>query len=131
MGNVIQPYWKGGFGKPLLKRSINFSNILYGKSQSKIDLVSSLANEFPISPNTGYLLCDSWYTCDKVMDAFIRKGFYAGLKTNRILYPCSIRTSLNAGLLRCFPNKQKGASLRTSTKCVPHLEYDSLGLSCR
>lgn len=76
---------------------LNYAIILYDKSQSKIDLVSSLANELPVPPNVGYLLCDSWYTCDKVMDAFLCKGFYmvAGLKTNRILYPYGIRTPLN------------------------------------
>ena len=75
---------------------LNYAIILYDKSRSKIDLVSSIADVLPEPPNIGYLLCDSWYTCDKVMDAFIRKGFYtiAGLKTNRILYPCGIRTPL-------------------------------------
>lgn len=76
---------------------LNYAMILYDKSQSKIDLISSIADALPPPPNMGYLLCDSWYTCNKVMDAFICKGFYtiAGLKTNRILYPCGIRTPLN------------------------------------
>ncbi|WP_278320848.1 transposase [Lactonifactor longoviformis] len=36
-----------------------------------------------------YFLCDSWYTTAKVMDSFIRKGFYTigALKTNWIIYP--------------------------------------------
>ncbi len=40
-----------------------------------------------------YFLCDSWYTCSGIMDAFIKKGFYTtgALKTNRVLYPCGIR----------------------------------------
>ena len=76
---------------------LDYAILLYDKSQSKIDMVSSIANTLPAPPNIGYLLCDSLYTCDKVMDAFIRKGFYtiAGLKTNRILYPCGIRTPLS------------------------------------
>lgn len=76
---------------------LNYAILLYDKSRSKIDLVSSIADVLPEPPNIGYLLYDSWYTCDKVMDAFIRKGFYtiAGLKTNRILHPCGIRTPLN------------------------------------
>ena len=79
------------------KLVLNYAIILYDKSQSKIELVSSIADALPVPPNPGYLLCDSWYTCDKVMDAFIRKGFYtvAGLKTNRILYPCGIRIPLS------------------------------------
>ena len=76
---------------------LNYAILLYDKSQSKIDMVSSIANTLPAPPNIGYLLCDSWYTCDKVMDAFVRKGFYtiSGLKTNCILYPCGIRTPLS------------------------------------
>ena len=81
---------------------LNYAILLYDKSQSKIDLVSSIANTLPEPPNIGYLLCDSWYTCDKVMDAFVRKGFYtiSGLKTNRILYPCGIRTPLSEFALK-------------------------------
>lgn len=76
---------------------LNYAILLYDKSRSKTDLVSSIADALPEPPNIGYLLCDSWYTCDKVMAAFIRKGFYtiAGLKTNRILYPCGIRMPLS------------------------------------
>lgn len=76
---------------------LNYAILLYDKSRSKIDLVSRIVDALPEPPNIGYLLCDTWYTCDKVMDAFIRKGFYtiAGLKTNRILYPCGIRTPLS------------------------------------
>lgn len=76
---------------------LNYAIALYDKSQSKIDLVCKIAAELPEPPSMGYLLCDSWYTCEKVMDAFIVKGFHtvAGLKTNRILYPCGVRTQLN------------------------------------
>lgn len=76
---------------------LNYAIILYDKSQSKIDLVCKIAAELPEPPSPGYLLCDSWYTCEKVMDAFISRGFYtiAGLKTNRILYPCGIRVKLS------------------------------------
>ena len=81
---------------------LNYAILLYDKSQSKIDLVSSIANTLPKPPNIGYLLCDSWYTCDKVIDAFIRKGFYtiSGLKTNRILYPYGVRTVLSEFALK-------------------------------
>ena len=43
---------------------LNYAILLYDKSQSKIDMVSSIANTLPEPPNIGYLLCDSWYTCD-------------------------------------------------------------------
>lgn len=33
-------------------------------------MVSSIANTLPEPPNIGYLLCDSWYTCD--VEVFFR-----------------------------------------------------------
>lgn len=76
---------------------LNYAIILYDKTQSKIDLVCRIAAELLIPPSPGYLLCDSWYTCEKVVDMFISKGFHtiSGLKTNRILYPCGIRVQLS------------------------------------
>lgn len=75
---------------------LNYAIILYDKTQSKIDLVCRIAAELPIPPSPGYLLCDSWYTCEKVVDMFASRGFYtiSGLKTNRVLYPCGIRVQL-------------------------------------
>ena len=63
--------------------------IMYDKSVSKIDIVKQIAEELPTAPTSSYLLCDSWYVCEKVVNAFICKGFYTvgALKTNRILYP--------------------------------------------
>ncbi len=44
-------------------------------------------------PVISYFLCDSWYTSARLVDSFIRKGFYTigALKTNRVIYPCGIR----------------------------------------
>lgn len=71
---------------------LNYAVILYDKSKSKIKIVQEIAEELPIAPVVSYFLCDSWYTSVKVMDNFIRKGFYTigALKTNRIIYPCGI-----------------------------------------
>lgn len=73
--------------------TLNYAVILYDKSRSKIQIVQEIAEELPAAPVISYFLCDSWYTTAKVMDRFIRKGFYTvgALKTNRILYPCGIR----------------------------------------
>lgn len=72
---------------------LNYAVILYDKSRSKIQIVQEIAEELPTAPVISYFLCDSWYTTVKVMDSFIRKGFYTigALKTNRIIYPCGIR----------------------------------------
>ena len=68
--------------------TLNYAVILYDKSRSKIQIVQEIAEELPAAPVISYFLCDSWYTTAKVMDRFIRKGFYTvgALKTNRILF---------------------------------------------
>ena len=77
--------------------TLNYAIIMYDKSKSKIKLVTEIASELPIPPVVSYLLCDSWYVCDKVMDSFIRRGFYTigALKTNRIIYPSGIKFSIS------------------------------------
>lgn len=72
--------------------TLNYAVILYDKSKSKIQIVKEIAEDLPIAPVVSYFLCDSWYTSSKVMDSFIRKGFYTigALKTNHILYPWGI-----------------------------------------
>ncbi|TGY97178.1 hypothetical protein E5329_05730 [Petralouisia muris] len=76
---------------------LNYADILYDKSKSKIQIVQKIADELPVAPVISYFLCDSWHTSVKVMDSFIRKGFYpiGALKTNRVIYPCGIRQKVS------------------------------------
>lgn len=76
--------------------TLHYAIKIYDKSIFKIDIVCEIAQELPSAPNISYLLCDSWYVCGKLMDAFIKKGFYTlgALKTNRILYPHGIKKSV-------------------------------------
>ena len=66
------------------------------ESISKIDRVCQIANSLPTAIGPAYVLCDSWFTCTKVIEAHFKKGYHfiGGLKTNRIIYPQGIRTSL-------------------------------------
>lgn len=77
--------------------TLNYAVILYDKSKSKIQIVQEIAEELPVAPVVSYFLCDCWYTSAKVMDSFIRKGFYTigVLKTNRIINPCGIRQKVS------------------------------------
>ena len=70
---------------------------MYDKSVSKIELVSKIVAELPIAPVISYLLCDSRYVCDKVMNSFLSRGFctIGALKTNRIVYPHGVKCSVN------------------------------------
>ena len=65
-------------------------------SISKIDMVCQIASSLPTAIGPAYALCDSWFTCTKVIEAHFKKGYHfiGGLKTNRIIYPQGIRTSI-------------------------------------
>lgn len=65
-------------------------------SISKIDEVCQIAASLPIPAGSAYGLCDSWFTCKKVIEVHLKKGYHliGGLKTNRIIYPQGIRTSI-------------------------------------
>ena len=77
--------------------ALNYAIIMYDKSQSKIQIVCDIAKELPAAPVPSFFLCDCWYSCAKVMDAFVSKGFYTigALKTNRIIYPAGIRQNIS------------------------------------
>lgn len=76
---------------------LNYALVMYDKSMSKVKIVQEIAKELPIPPVVSYFLCDSWYTCGDIMDAFIKKGFYTigALRTNRILYPSGIKQKVS------------------------------------
>lgn len=71
--------------------TLNYTVILYDKTQSKIDLACQIAQGLPRAPVKSFFLCDSWYTCKKVTDSFAKRGFYTvgALKTNRVIYPAA------------------------------------------
>ena len=89
---------------------------MYDKSVSKIDRMCEIAQKLPTAPTLSYLLCDRWYTCKKLMEAFIKKGFYTvgALKTNRILYPNGIRKSVRK-LAEILKEKHAVSSFRSVT----------------
>jgi len=75
---------------------LNYAIVMYDKSRSKIQIVCDIANELPIPPMPSFFLCDCWYSCAKVMDAFLARGFYTigALKTNRVIFPAGIRQQI-------------------------------------
>ncbi len=76
---------------------LNYAIVMYDKSRSKVKIVQDIASELPAAPVISYFLCDSWYTCGDIMDAFIKKGFctIGALRTNRVLYPCGIKQKIS------------------------------------
>ena len=76
--------------------TLPYDIVLYDKTKSKIQIVSEIANELPVAPVVSYFECDCWYTCAKVMDAFLVKGFFCigAVKTNRVIYPKGIKQNI-------------------------------------
>ena len=64
-----------------------YAIVMYDKTKSKIQIVQEIASELPEAPVLSYFLCDSWYTCAKIVRAFQKKGFYSigAIKTNRVV----------------------------------------------
>ncbi len=77
--------------------TLNYAMILYDKSRSKIQIVCDIAKELPEAPLPSFFLCDCWYSCAKVMEAFLAKGFYTigALKTNRVIFPVGIKRQIS------------------------------------
>ncbi len=75
---------------------LHYAIVLYDKSRSKIQIACDIANELPVPPTPSFFLCDCWYSCVKVMDAFLAKGFYTigALKTNRVIFPSGIKQQI-------------------------------------
>ena len=63
---------------------------------SKIDIVCQKAEELPLTSRPAYVLCDSWYTCESVINAHFKRGYHliGGLKTNRVIYPQGVRIQI-------------------------------------
>ena len=64
--------------------------VLYEKHEaSKIELAKTLLKELPPPVNKGYVLADSWYSCEALFNVSTQKGFkYLGaLKSNRKIFP--------------------------------------------
>jgi hypothetical protein len=77
--------------------TLNYAIIMFNKTLSKIQIVRDIAEELPEAPVLSYFLCDCWYSCVKVMDSFLVKGFYTvgALKTNRVIYPKGIKQQIS------------------------------------
>ena len=67
--------------------TLNYAIVMYDKTKSKIQIVQEIARELPVCPVRSYFLCDSWYTCAKIVAAFREKGFHTigAIKTNRLV----------------------------------------------
>lgn len=87
------------------KLTLPFSLRLYQKtaehiSLSKIDMVCQIAEQLPFGVHhKAYALCDSWFTCKKVIDAHARRNYelIGALKSNRVIYPTQCALGISVG----------------------------------
>ena len=64
--------------------------VLYQKHEaSKIEIAKTLLKELPSPVNKGYVLADSWYSCEALFNVLAQRSFnYIGaLKSNRKIFP--------------------------------------------
>lgn len=79
------------------ERVVPFSIDRYDKGvESKIAMVCRNAEKLPIATRPAYVLCDSWYTCEDVINAHFKRGYHliGGLKTNRVIFPQGVRVQI-------------------------------------
>ena len=60
-------------------------------------MVCDIAKKLPKPTGMAYALCDSWFTCEKVVNAHFKNGYHliGGLKTNRNIFPKGIKISVS------------------------------------
>ena len=61
------------------------------KSDMAVKIITSLKTD-----NKSYVLCDSWYTSEKLVSASLQQGHHVigGLKSNRIIYPNGVNIQI-------------------------------------
>lgn len=92
---------------------------------SKIDKVCQLAASLPVPTGAAYGLCDSWFTCKKVIKAHLQKGYQliGGLKTNHIIYPQGIRISIKKFASYIGQDDVRLVTVNRQSYCVYRYEW--------
>ena len=108
---VKQPIYGCGFHKSHLKNKmvyghqfvgcmircgdvvLPFTIALYDKTKSKIDIAKEIIESLPEPPHIGFVVTDSWYSCQSLFEASKGKGYHfiGGLKSNRLIFPRGFR----------------------------------------
>jgi hypothetical protein len=61
--------------------------------KSKIDIVRDIIESLPPPPKDGYVVTDSWYSCQTLFEAAKSKGYHfiGAIKSNRLIFPRGFR----------------------------------------
>ncbi len=103
---------------------LNYAIVMYDKSKSKIKIVQDIAEELSVPPVLSYFLCDSWYTSEKLMDAFhdpkALRAFIctdASLSTQEILDTYVVRWSVEL-FFHISTDASRNCSLQESNNSI-------------
>ena len=83
-GDLVLPYDVVLYEKAVDKNTL---------TKSKIEIACDFIKSLPIPPYGGYVVTDSWYSCQTLFDAAKAKGchFIGALKSNRLIFPRGFR----------------------------------------
>ena len=77
-----------------------YNIVLYQKAadkndvvKSKIDIAQDILKTLPDPPNGGYVVTDSWYSCQVLFEASKSRGYHfiGAIKSNRLIFPRGFR----------------------------------------
>ncbi len=83
-GDLVLPY-----DIVLYEKAVNEGDVV----KSKIDIAKEIIESLPSPPNGGYIVTDSWYSCQTLFEAAKSKGYHfiGALKSNRLIFPRGFR----------------------------------------
>jgi hypothetical protein len=83
-GDMVLPY------DIVLYEKVNGEN---ENVKSKIDIVRDIIESLPKPPCGGYVVTDSWYSCQTLFEASKSRGYHfiGAIKTNRLIFPRGFR----------------------------------------
>lgn len=71
-----------------------YDTVLYEKEKdSKIQIAKRVITTLPKPVHTGYVLADSWYSCQEIFEASLKVGYHfiGAIKSNRKIFPRGFR----------------------------------------
>lgn len=73
----------------IIDDTVNEKTVPSSKAQRKIELAQIALKEIPKPVNKGYVLADSWYSCEALftISRFIGFQYIGALKSNRKIFP--------------------------------------------
>ena len=97
LSRALHPIEDAYFHQSHLKKKQDYGHQAVAVMLSCNGIVQNIAKELSVPPVMSYFLCDCWYVSEKIINAFVQKGFHTigALKTNCLLYPSGMKKKLS------------------------------------